>query len=189
MVTGSNNSAARAELARKKSIRYYNRCMAPLLAAIIMTNTSSYSSTGGNTVGTGGTVSNGSSESSAYSENYVGSSDSNGSSATVHIETDNNGVVQQQTITKTAPPGQSLDIEVGTSSGRGSVNVYSYIHSGSGNGAGATHGRPPHNTNTASSSATTTLSLEANTTLQLPKMDFGGQLKAFFMHLFSLFGL
>jgi len=165
-----------------------------------MTNTSAYSSTGGNVAGNGGSVTNGQSGASAYSENVVNSGGDGGSSATVHIETNNNGVVQEQTITKTAPPGQSLDIEVGTTSGGGSVNVGSYIHTGVGGGAGATtHGRPLHNTSTASSSDSTTSTSSGqasspqaattSATLPLPKMDFGGQLRAFFMHLFSLFGL
>jgi len=173
--------------------------MAPLLAAIIMSNTSSYSSTGGNVVGTGGTVTNGPSETSAYSENFIGSNGDNGGSATVQIETDNNGVVQEQTITKTAPPGQSLDVEVGTSSGGSSVNVASYIRTGSLNMTGTTtHGRFAHHTfgvasSTDSTTSTTSTSSgqasSTSATLPLPKMDFGGQLRAFFMHLFSLFGL
>ncbi len=164
-----------------------------------MTNTSAYSSTGGNVAGNGGSVTNGQSGASAYSENVVNSGGDGGSSATVHIETDNNGVVQEQTITKTAPPGQSLDIEVGTTSGGASVNVGSYIRTGSSNMTGTTtHGRFAHHTfgvasSTDSTTSTTSTSSgqasSTSATLPLPKMDFGGQLKAFFMHLFSLFGL
>src|SRR5665213_326375 len=108
--------------------------MAPLLAAIIISNTNSYSSTGGNVVGSGGTVTNGQSYSSAYVENDVNGSDttydsSDGStivtnggdgSATVHIETDNNGQVSSQTITKQIPSNGGIDIEGATSSGNGS---------------------------------------------------------------------
>lgn len=103
--------------------------MAPLLTAILMTSTNSYSSTGGNTAGAGGTVTQGASESSSYSENIVGGSDG-GSSATIHIETDSNGVKREETVTQAAPPGGNLELYLATSSGSGSADVGSSIQTG-----------------------------------------------------------
>jgi hypothetical protein len=154
-----------------------------------MSNTSSYSSTGGNVVGTGGSVSNGQSGTSAYSENIVNSNSDGGSSATVQIETDNNGVVQQQTITKEAPPGGSIDIEVATSSGGSSVNIASYVSSGPANAAGTPvpHGRFTHQTPNATTSIAASSSIELASTV--PVMDLGTLFRSFFTHLFSFFGL
>jgi hypothetical protein len=120
-------------------------------------------------------------------ESTVNSNGENGSSATVHIETDNNGVVQEQTITKTAPPGVPLNIEVATSSGAGSVNINSYIRAGSSNMTATTsHGRFGHHGSVAASSSAV---FEASTTIPVPEMDLSAQIRAFFAHFFGFFGL
>lgn len=182
--------------------------MAPLLAAIIMSNTSSYSSTGGNYAGPGGVVSNGAVESSAYSETNVGGSESDyyssdndvdvtngegGGTATVHVETDNNGQVQQETVTKPIPAGGTLDIEVATSSasGNSSVRIGASVSAGSPSTSLSSLQRAIHHLlQAASSSATSSASVSASTTeVAFSQISFGAQLTAFLERLFSLFGL
>ena len=183
--------------------------MAPLIAAIIMTNTSSYSSTGGNVVGPGGTVVTGAQQSSAYSENTdnstndsyseseVNISDQSGSggSATVQVKTDNNGQVSQQTITKPIPAGGSVDIDIATSTG-GSIDSHvtsSFNASVSSGGLSSLSHAIHHLLKIASTSASS--SLEATATVNVAQsgpvfgeIDFGDQIKAFFSHLFSVLG-
>jgi hypothetical protein len=177
-------------MASGRCFGYYGTHMAPLLAAIIISNTGSYSSTGGNVVSGGGVVTQGPSESSSYVESIVNSND-NGGSATVHIETNTNGVVQQQTITQPIIPGVPIDIEAATSSGSGSVNIDSYIRTGPLNATGTTsRGRFAHHALGATSSvATSSPFFGTGTTVPAPAMDLGSRIGAFFARLFSFFGL
>src|ERR1700722_3177711 len=100
--------------------------MLPLLAAAIISTTMSNSSTGGNVV-SGNSVVTGSSYSSVSVQTYDGDT---GGTSTVQIETDDNGQVNKQTITKTIPPGGSADIDIATSTGdgRADVTVHSVVN-------------------------------------------------------------
>jgi hypothetical protein len=162
--------------------------MAPLLAAIIISNTNSYSSTGGNVVSSGGTITQGSSGSSSYVESVVNSSDSGGS-ATVHIETDTDGQVSDQTITKAIPPGGDVEIDVATSSA--SVRAVSLVNAGSSSSSLTSLQHAIHHLlEVASSSTTTALSIEATATApDFTEVSFGAQVTAFFKRIFSIFGL
>jgi hypothetical protein len=182
--------------------------MAPLLATILISTTGSYSSTGGNTAGPGGMVVNGPSQSSAYTVTNVGGSDSdyyysdNGvnitntggtGSATVHIETDNNGQVQQETVTKPIPPGGNVDIEIATSSGNSYAATVIKVGSGSSVRASTSltslRHAIGHLLKAASSSTTTALSIEATATgPNFAQLSFGAKIAAFFQRVFNLFG-
>ena len=173
--------------------------MAPLLAAIIMTNTSSYSSTGGNHAGPGGTVVQGPSYSSVTSENIDGGGSSG--TATVHIETNTNGQISSQTITKTVPPGGSIEIVVATSSRDTGTNDVT-VHAASAistNSASVSLRSIQHAVHallkvSASSSvsvnASTSAALEtsASTTVHFNQIGFRTQLMLFFKQLFTIFG-
>ena len=161
--------------------------MAPILAAIIMNNTASYSSTGGNVVDQGGSVTQGDSYSSVSSENIVNSSGDSGGTATVHIETNDNGQLSQETITRSAPPGGVIDIEVATSSGAARIRASTIVGAGS-----SSLGKLEHAVHrlleTASTSASASVSISSSS-IPFARVSFSARIGAFFQHLFGLFGL
>jgi hypothetical protein len=162
-----------------------------------MTSTNAYSSTGGNYAGPGGTVTQGASYSSVTSENIDGTS---GGTATVQIETDDNGQVNDQTITKSIPPGGSIEIEVATSSGSSghsggvgsSIHAATVISTGSSSASLKSLQRAVHTllTTAAATSASTSITIEtsATTSPNFAQIGFGAQIMLFFKQLFSVFG-
>ncbi len=154
--------------------------MVPLLAALILTSTASDVSTGGNTVSAGGHVQNGSAYSSVsqlsvvnQNENDYGASTTSvtitnttgGGTAIMHIKTDTNGEVHEETVTKQIPVNGSLDIEVATSSGNSNVRSALQVSNGA-------------------------TPLQSSSTPQYSKLvfhTFGSQLQALFRQLLSFF--
>lgn len=165
-----------------------------------MTSTNAYSSTGGNYAGPGGTVTQGPSYSSVTSENI--DEGGSGGTATVHIETDENGQINDQTITKTVPPGSSVEIDVATSSGDGAVAIQAAteinpaINTGSASASLKSLQRAVHTLLTTAAAtdtngnATTSIVVEttASTSPNFAQIGFGAQIMLFFKQLFSIFG-
>jgi hypothetical protein len=171
--------------------------MAPLLASILMTSTNAYSSTGGNYAGPGATVTQGASYSSVTSQNI--DNGANGVTATVQIQTDDNGQLNNQTITKTIPPGGSVDMEVATSSGNAAIGVHTSMVVSNATTADSASGslkslqRAVHTLLKTAASTSASTSLAADTDFSVSPnfapIGFGGQVMLFFQRLFSIFGL
>ena len=164
--------------------------MLPLLVATIITTSVSNSSTGGlsaqaglpaqagNIVTSGGDVVNGSSYSSVSVQTY---DNNEGGTSTVQIETDRNGQVNTQTVTKTIPPGGSADIYVATSTGSGSA----LVEVGSTVDASATSSRIGRLISGLFGSSTASSSFE----VESAGFGLGIQLQAFFNSLLGFFRL
>ena len=165
--------------------------MLPLLAAIIMTNTSSYSSTGGNVAGDGGSILQGASESSSYSENIVNDADGT-ASASVHIETYSNGQIHDDTVTKSVPAGGSLELRIATSTESGSAYVDSYVRTGVGKDAIvpvlAPKNAPRRGVLAATTSASSSITA-ANVSSAAHEEGIGSFFSQLWQHIFSLFNL
>ena len=147
-------------------------------AALAMTqvysSVSSYSNTGGQTV-SGASYSSGGS-SASVTETTIVNSGSGGGTVDAEITTERNGVVQRQSVHKDVAPGESVRLELGSSTSAGaSVRVQ----------AGSASGGSPRE----ESVATTAVSAHAYATTSFPTIFsvpfFGG----FFARIFAFFHL
>lgn len=148
--------------------------MFALLLALSLSNVSSNVSasayTGGNVVSSGGTVTQGSSYDSVQSTTVI-----NGGTgtSTVNVETDTNGNVQRQSVTKAIPPGGTSIIVVASSTGA--------------EGAAVTIDGATMYPVGSSASTTASTTVTASTSLPHTHQSFMSAISLFFHSFFSFF--